>query len=517
MRKTKKIKTFIALFLLVGVLCENRLSVSRAAEGSETPIMYQRIGESTIYSCTSADEAFRNCYETGGKIWFKEDYSLELGGTMDYNRPRSNIEIIVEEGVTLTIGKRGAEMDGAYLTLNGTLDLNAPGGELKGYFTYTQIGKQGKYIKKKYDFQKKEEECLAAKEIVYGQSLSEAEIVFENIYWTNSVEGTWSFVRPEHIPQAGVRRYDVTFTPKHSLTYDPATYPSGGLVTVQQARPEMTEYQIPHLHVGQALREAKPVYVFRSPITGEEVKGTLSFEEANQIFTQSGEQSVMAIFTPEDLNYAVTEQVVKVKVESVTPKLVTKPASRKNGETGQTLQEIPILDGTCINPYTGQKVKGDWEWKYAATEIKKGQNYYPILFIPEESGYQRLELSVPVTGQEKKTETETEEEIPIIITQMVSRISDIQMPKTTVPGKTTIQKIKRIGNKVKISCRKVKKARYEVQYGTNKNWKKVKKKYSTGSVITIKKLSRKKKYYFRVRTWDKKKKVHSKWSKVKRG
>lgn len=517
----KKMKTVVAIVLLAGILFETRGMDSLAAEIPQTAVMYKESGGGAMKYCTSPDEAFRNCYQPGGRIYFKKSCDLELGGTMSYNRPRSNIEIIVEEGATLTIGKKGVCLDGAYLTINGTLDLNASEGELMGKTSYINMGEKGRYIKKRYDFEKKEAACFTAKDIYYGQPLSDADILPDNVHWKNSVEGSWSFTQPEHIPEAGKRQYDVIFTPRHDLTYDPLFCPSGGLATVRQTVPRLAEYQTPSIYVGQELRGAEPAYTFTSPVTGEEIKGRLVFEEEGRVFYQAKEQSVTAVFTPENSNYAVTKQAVKVKVISVTPEMKMNPAPRKNGEVGQSLQDIPILDGVCVNPHTGERIEGSWEWKDKTAKIKKGKTAYPVLFLPKESGYQRLEMMLYVTGEEKKAETvkkaDSGEELPIIITQMVSRLSDIQKPKAAAPSKTKIKKIKRTGKKAKISCRKVKKAGYEVQYAANKKWKKAKKKYCANPVVVIKKLRNKKKYYFRARTWDKKRTVHSKWSDVKKG
>lgn len=59
---------------------------------------------------------------------------------------------------------------------------------------------------------------------------------------------------------------------------------------------------------------------------------------------------------------------------------------------------------------------------------------------------------------------------------------------------------------------------YQIQYATNKKFKKKKIKYTSKKMYTIKKLKKKKTYYFRVRAYtiDGKKKVYGKWSKVKK-
>lgn len=81
----------------------------------------------------------------------------------------------------------------------------------------------------------------------------------------------------------------------------------------------------------------------------------------------------------------------------------------------------------------------------------------------------------------------------------------------------------RIRNKKKksaiLSWKKVKHAKgYQLQYSTNKMFKKAKKKFVKKTTITIKKLKKKKRYFFRVRAYRKNagKKIYGKWSKCKK-
>lgn len=89
--------------------------------------------------------------------------------------------------------------------------------------------------------------------------------------------------------------------------------------------------------------------------------------------------------------------------------------------------------------------------------------------------------------------------------------------------KTKIIKIKNIkGRKVKISWKKIKNVTgYQIVYGTNKKCSKNKKTIKTSSSVTtktIKKLIKKKVYYFKVRTYSyiNGKLIYGKWSKVKK-
>lgn len=104
-------------------------------------------------------------------------------------------------------------------------------------------------------------------------------------------------------------------------------------------------------------------------------------------------------------------------------------------------------------------------------------------------------------------------------------------PNQTVKPSAAPQKIKaparvkklKVKNKKKksvtLSWKKVVGAKgYRLQYATNKNFEKKKNKFVKKTKYTVKKLKRKKKYYFRVRAYklDGKKKVYGKWSGVKK-
>lgn len=90
----------------------------------------------------------------------------------------------------------------------------------------------------------------------------------------------------------------------------------------------------------------------------------------------------------------------------------------------------------------------------------------------------------------------------------------------TAPGKPSGLKTKNIkGKKVKVSFKKVKNAvGYQIQYAKNKKFKEAKKSvFTKKSSYTIKKLSKKKTYYVRVRAYklSGKTKVYGKWSNIK--
>ena len=92
--------------------------------------------------------------------------------------------------------------------------------------------------------------------------------------------------------------------------------------------------------------------------------------------------------------------------------------------------------------------------------------------------------------------------------------------KITAPSTAKINKVTKGKKKVSLKLKKISGAKgYMIQYGTKSNFKGAKTKYTTKIKVTIKKLTSKKKYYFRVKAYklDGKKKVLSKkWSSVKK-
>ena len=91
------------------------------------------------------------------------------------------------------------------------------------------------------------------------------------------------------------------------------------------------------------------------------------------------------------------------------------------------------------------------------------------------------------------------------------------------PGRATIKTIKKGKRKAQLKWKKVSNAKgYMIQYSTSKKFKRsqTKKKYTTKTSLTVKKLKSKKTYYFRIKAYTKgaaNKKVYSKnWSKVKK-
>ena len=100
-------------------------------------------------------------------------------------------------------------------------------------------------------------------------------------------------------------------------------------------------------------------------------------------------------------------------------------------------------------------------------------------------------------------------------------LGSVYICKRKTPGRVKITKARNIKKrKLSVKWKKVTGTKgYQIQYSTNKKFKKAKTKTTKKTTLTIKKLKKKKVYYVRVRAYtidSSGKKVPGKWSKVKK-
>lgn len=570
MGKVKKIvAVLLTLGLMAGCVPPECAQISYAAETSGKGVIEYCSLDNKKGITNSAEEAFRAC-RYGGEIYFNADYHLDIKEWTNDLVCNARTLVVVRPGVTLTLGKGGLKMDGQ-LQIWGTVDLEKSQGDLWGA-EQVSVRTGGRLIKRPYEVKRSGDIAFITDAIFYGQPLSEAAIREESVRWKGSIPGQWSLVSPYLVHEVGTWKWDALFKPERPLTYEETYHARCTVIQIKKAIPKLLECSVPEIHYGETLSGVKPKYTFVNPYSGESVEGTLTFRDEKEILGRAGEQQVVTIFKPDNAeNYESSCQKIKVTVLSVTPDVVSYPQSCVQGKEGQILQDIRLLPGKCRNPYTGEDIKGSWEWKEPLQKLQPGENLCSVLFVPEEKGYKKREGSlmlnaqpkaVPPTAKPVPTEKPaptspttvlqtahptglstvpptttsmskesltpkpavgkkqvSEEKPPIIITRMVSRRSTIRFTKKKMlSAKAKIKKIKRSGNRAKVICKKISKVNYEVQYNVGKKWKSAKKKSFTNSVIPIRKLKSKKKYYFRVRVWKKsgKKKIYGKWSGVKR-
>lgn len=527
----RRTKRWVVFCVLTALLCQLiPVSYSRAATGN---IRYY-LSDNSCHYTNSMASALNACNkEKAGRIEVLADCNINIPSVYEPFIAETTT-VTIAEGVTVTIGRYGLPCYGK-IEIYGTLDLVKSEGVLSGdgvIVTKTI----GELIRPAYTITKTDEACFEAPDIYYGQSLGEVTIANERTNWKSSVEGTWRFTDGGRIPEPGTYAYDITFVPRYPLMYGVKTFSQSGKITVKASKPHCDEYEVPVIHVGETLINESPKVKYTDTYSGKEVKGTFSYENPQEIYTQTGEQIVLTRFEPfETDKYETVVEYKKIKVLRTDVEVSSLPVVRKNGQVGQSLEEISFVPGVCANPYSGEVVTGKWEWKDALQPLVEGDSDYKILFLPDTSGYNALETSVNIHTEKAKeiqkvetgkgetktdivdTSEDTGEEKPTyVITQLVSRISTISKPVSV--KRVTIKKAKRSGRKIKLSWKKISNANYEVQYAVDKKMKKAKKKTVKNTSLTLSKLKKGKKYYIRVRAWkrDGTKKIYGKWSVKKR-
>ena len=403
----RRVKKWMALFLSLVVLsgCLTTYDVQAEDVTDIYPIKFYCPGSGTYYAYTLESVLGRAQRTAGVEIWVRKDWKLEMPDTQLYRVLPETATITVNSGATMTIGDCEFEMNGV-LNILGTLDLEHSEGVLCGNGKIN-VDSGGRYLKRSYKIQEKGEVCLEAKDISYGQKLSEALITTDKVNYITPIEGIWRFCDGNIVPQAGTRCHDVIFEPKYPRTYDAKVFKKGGQVTTKQAVPKLTQYEKPQIHVGENLLEIKPEMTFISPVTGEEIEGEFSFEESERLQSAFGEQEVKGTFVPKDANYSSVTQYFKVDVLETVPTIMEVPVIRNQGTYGQTLGDIQYLQGKCTNPYTGKTVDGSWEWSDPGERLVLGNKPYKMLFIPEDGGYRNIEIDVYVNTLPKMIDSIT--------------------------------------------------------------------------------------------------------------
>lgn len=392
---TKKMTRILFVLVLMAVLLPVRQSKAAKIE----TFNFRTLNGVEQY-CDSADTAFSECYLKGGVIEICKDVELDFPDFVKYGCINKGTMLVIRKGVTVTIGKYGLRLDGE-VKLEGTLDLEHSEGVLYGNGRVDLCG--GELIKRTYTVDQKDEKiCLSGKDIMYGQTLAEAAIDEDQINWCASVAGTWQFLDPDLVPQAGTKNYDVVFKPAYPLTYEEKIFYKCGMVKTKPIVPVRQEYEPCELYAGEKLLDAHPHVSYIDPVSGEEVKGTLTFERAEEPLMTVGEVQVEGTFTPENSNYATITEYFKIYVLRAIPQITTEPWIRNQGIYGGTLEEIQFTSGQCIHPSNGTLLEGTWEWRDPSQRLELGTKKYTILFLPAGSGYEIRELQVEVTTRPKE-------------------------------------------------------------------------------------------------------------------
>ena len=175
--KMKKVIAWVLVCLCVYSSMPKEM-VKAASAGS---IYYVPKGQQGRYT-GNLDEALQSCSSRGGEIVLEKDVHYDFPDFIYYDTINKDTTLVVSNGVTLTIGKKGLRMNGTLQLRGGTVDLEKSEGILYGSGNVLVL--DGRVIKKSYSVNKNNSSiCLEAKSISYGQKLKEAQIPEDKVEW----------------------------------------------------------------------------------------------------------------------------------------------------------------------------------------------------------------------------------------------------------------------------------------------------------------------------------------------
>ena len=309
--------------------------------------------------------------------------------------------------------------------------------------------------------------ALVADNITAGQKLSDAAIKASNINWTADIPGTWEFVNGDTVPEVGTHRFDVRFVPDNELAYETKTFENAGEITVVEASSGNQS--------GNGGSQADSGNSGNAGGSGNGSGNDTGNSGGSQSGTGSGNNSGSASSGGDSNNNG-------------------------NGSGDSGSNSGGNGTGTDGNGSGGGSGNPSGGTDPSATPDPNDDSAV--------SG-----AAIDITDDDGE-----EEEIiqPIVIEQIVETISKVS---TKTVGNTKATSAKRSGSKLTIKVKKVKGAKYQIQYTTKpKSWKKAKSVKFSSTKKVIKHLKKKKTYYYRVRAYKKinGKTVYGSWSKRKR-
>lgn len=184
---------------------------------------------------------------------------------------------------------------------------------------------------------------------------------------------------------------------------------------------------------------------------------------------------------------------------------------------------IDAKTGKVTRPEKDTMVKLTVKTYYSASFVEETDFFFDPGPLGDNAAYRSVSVIVKGTKKDevKDNEPATKPSEPST-TQPTTKPSTTKNTKTVKPKKTSIKKLSKGKKKFTVTWAKVSGVKgYQIQYSTDKKFKKNNKSVTVTkqktTKATVKKLKSKKKYYVRVRTYKtvNGKKIYSSWSKVK--
>lgn len=184
---------------------------------------------------------------------------------------------------------------------------------------------------------------------------------------------------------------------------------------------------------------------------------------------------------------------------------------------------IDAKTGKVTRPEKDTMVKLTVKTYYSASFVEETDFFFDPGPLGDNAAYRSVIVMVKGTKQDevKDSKPATKPSGPAT-TQPTTKLSTTKNTETVKPKKTSIKKLSKGKKKFTVTWAKVSGVKgYQIQYSTDKKFKKNNKSVTVTkqktTKATVKKLKSKKKYYVRVRTYKtvNGKKIYSSWSKVK--
>lgn len=184
---------------------------------------------------------------------------------------------------------------------------------------------------------------------------------------------------------------------------------------------------------------------------------------------------------------------------------------------------IDAKTGKVTRPEKDTMVKLTVKTYYSASFVEETDFFFDPGPLGDNAAYRSVSVIVKGTKQDevKDSKPATKPSEPAT-TQPTTKPSTTKNTETVKPKKTSIKKLSKGKKKFTVTWAKVSGVKgYQIQYSSNKKFKKNNKSVTVTkqktTKATVKKLKSKKKYYVRVRTYKtvNGKKIYSSWSKVK--
>lgn len=188
---------------------------------------------------------------------------------------------------------------------------------------------------------------------------------------------------------------------------------------------------------------------------------------------------------------------------------------------------IDAKTGKVTRPEKDTMVKLTVKTYYSASFVEETDFFFDPGPLGDNAAYRSVSVIVKGTKQDKVKDSEvatkpSESATTPSTTQPTTKPSTTKNTETVKPKKTSIKKLGKGKKKFTVTWAKVSGVKgYQIQYSTDKKFKKNNKSVTVTkqktTKATVKKLKSKKKYYVRVRTYKtvNGKKIYSSWSKVK--